>query len=837
MYKIKIKGIVQGVGFRPFIYRECVKRNLNGYVKNTGEGVEVVIDDDIENFTEILKGEIPPLARIESYEIFDLNETDKFNGFKILESSEGKGISFVPADGFLCDDCLKELRDKENYRHNYFFITCTNCGPRFTILEKTPYDRVNTSMRDFEMCETCKKEYKDPMNRRYHAQTIACQNCGPKLEIYIKKILTQSHKAPEYLKINRFLKIENLTDFPYFKISRFLKIESLTDFPYFKISRFLKIESLTDFPHNCPLCVSVSPCEDNENRMLYKNIKNPDGNFEKIYTCEGDEIKTIADLIKKGNIVAIKGIGGFHIACLVAASTVMKLRKSGKDRESKPFAIMVKDIEMAKKFAVINEREENLLKSKARPIVILQKKDKTELDAVSNLDTIGIMLPYTALHFLLYDYIDEPLIMTSSNKPGLPITTDLEQQFTDFVLEHNRKILNPLDDSVIKVINNIPLLSRRSRGYVPEPIKIFERANEKPDLKMLAAGAEMMNTFCIYKNGFAIPSGYIGDTKNYEIYEYFKENLDKFLNFTSLRPDILICDLHPSYNTSKYAEELSKNLNLKLIKVQHHLAHVYSVAGENGLKNFVGIACDGTGYGSDGKIWGGEIFDCGEKDKRIGSLEEQIMPGGDSAAIYPQKMLFGLLCKFLSEREINDVLKKFYSTTEIDLLYKQYTNKFNCMETTSCGRILDAASALLGFCNKRTYDGEPAMKLEANSGNEGYGLKPKIEYHLADALSKEQRYILKTTPIFEFLLENIDKDKGKLAYTVQEYIAEGLFEIANKFKTDKKEIVFSGGCAYNRIMTSFLTKNGVLVNQKVPAGDGGISFGQIYYILNKFTVV
>ncbi|PKP57154.1 MAG: hypothetical protein CVT88_09300, partial [Candidatus Altiarchaeales archaeon HGW-Altiarchaeales-1] len=219
----------------------------------------------------------------------------------------------------------------------------------------------------------------------------------------------------------------------------------------------------------------MSPCEDNENRMLYKNIKNPDGNFEKIYTCEGDEIKTIADLIKKGNIVAIKGIGGFHIACLVAASTVMKLRKSGKDRESKPFAIMVKDIEMAKKFAVINEREENLLKSKARPIVILQKKDKTELDAVSNLDTIGIMLPYTALHFLLYDYIDEPLIMTSSNKPGLPITTDLEQQFTDFVLEHNRKILNPLDDSVIKVINNIPLLSRRSRGYVPEPIKIFER--------------------------------------------------------------------------------------------------------------------------------------------------------------------------------------------------------------------------------------------------------------------------------------------------------------------------------------------------------------------------
>ncbi|PKP55968.1 MAG: hypothetical protein CVT89_07120, partial [Candidatus Altiarchaeales archaeon HGW-Altiarchaeales-2] len=357
-----------------------------------------------------------------------------------------------------------------------------------------------------------------------------------------KKILTQSHKAPEYFKNEVF------------KISEHKRGD-------LKTSRFLKIENLTDFPYNCLLCVSVSPCEDNENRMLYKNIKNPDGNFEKIYTGEGNEIEKTADLIKKGNIVAIKGIGGFHIACLVAEKTVMKLRKFEKDRESKPFAIMVKDIEMAKKFAVINETEENLLKSKARPIVILQKKDKTELDAVSNLDTIGIMLPYTALHFLLYDYIDEPLIMTSSNKPGLPITTVLEQQFTDFVLEHNRKILNPLDDSVIKVINNIPLLSRRSRGYVPEPIKIFEndktnteitsffkRSLKNPrtqvsglrseifkspaDLKMLAAGAEMMNTFCIYKNGFAIPSGYIGDTKNYEIYEYFKENLDKFLNFT-----------------------------------------------------------------------------------------------------------------------------------------------------------------------------------------------------------------------------------------------------------------------------------------------------------------
>ncbi|OQX21082.1 MAG: carbamoyltransferase HypF [Candidatus Altiarchaeales archaeon A3] len=739
MYLIKIKGIVQGVGFRPFIYRECIKRNLNGYVKNTGDGVEVVIDDDIEIFTEILKGKIPPLARIESYEILEIENKDKFNGFKILESSESEGVSFVPADGFLCNDCLNELRDQENYRYNYFFITCTNCGPRFTILEKTPYDRVNTSMRDFEMCETCKKEYKNPLNRRYHAQTIACPNCGPKLEIY---------------------------------------------------------------------------------------IKNPDGNFEKIYIKKRNEIEETAKLIKKGNIVAIKGIGGFHIACVCSESVVRKLRKFEKYRESKPFALMVRDIEMAKKFVVINKTEENLLKSKARPILVLKKKDKTELDAVSNLDTIGIMLPYTALHFLLYDYIDEPLIMTSSNKPGLPITTDLHQQFANVILNHNRKILNPLDDSVLKVINNIPLFIRRSRGYVPESIKIFEMANEKFNAEMLAAGAEMMNTFCLYKNRFAILSGYIGDTKNYEIYEYFKKNLEKFLNFTSIRPEILICDLHPSYNTSKYTEELSKNLNLELIRVQHHLAHVYSVAGENKLENFVGIACDGTGYGSDGKIWGGEIFDCGKEDKRIGSLEELVMIGCDSAVIEPQKMLLGILCKFLSEREINDVMKKFYPTTGINLLYKQYTNKFNCIETTSCGRILDAASALLGFCNKRTYDGEPAMKLEANSCNEGYELKPKIEYN-----SKEQRYILKTTPVFEFLLENIGKDKGKLAYTVQKYIAEGLFEIAKKFKTDNKEIVFSGGCAYNRIMTSFLTKNGVLVNQKVPAGDGGISFGQIYYAM------
>lgn len=721
MYKIKIKGIVQGVGFRPFIYRKCIELGLSGYVKNTGDGVEVLVSDK-EKLLKILS-EIPPLARVDSYEIEEIEKDKKFkfNNFEILESAESGGMTFVPPDGFLCRDCLRELKDKNDPRYNYFFITCTNCGPRYTIIERTPYDRDTTSMSDFEMCGFCKKEYTDPMNRRYHAQTAACDSCGPKLAL---------HHNGEQIK---------------------------------------------------------------------------------------GGIKETAELIKKGEIIAIKGIGGFHIACSARDDTISRLRKIEKIRENKPFAVMVRDFEMLEKIAEFNEIEEKLLKSKERPILILKKLNENSLVSVSKLDTIGVMLPYTGLHYLLFDHLNEPIVMTSSNLPESPITTELEEQFVPYVLDNDRRIVNPLDDSVIKVIADKKLFIRRSRGFVPDAIKV---AGDRKGVnkQILALGAEMMNTFCACREGNATLSGHIGNTRSMETFEYSKKMLNKFLNFTKTKPNLLISDLHPRYNTSIYAEELSKKLNIPLIRVQHHLAHVYSVAAEHNLEDFAGIACDGLGFGSDGKIWGGEIF-C--NSQRIGSLEEHVMLGGDSAVKNPSKMLMGILMKFLDESEVKKIMLKlkYYSNNEIDLLSKQYNEKFNCIETTSTGRVLDAASALLGICDKRTYDGEPAMMLEAFS-SEPYDLKPVIE--------KKDRRILKTTPVFEYLIENIDKDKKRLAATVQRYIAEGLYEIADKYR---KPIVFSGGCAYNRIMTGYLVGKGVYVNEKVPAGDGGVSFGQVGYVL------
>jgi len=481
---------------------------------------------------------------------------------------------------------------------------------------------------------------------------------------------------------------------------------------------------------------------------------------------------------------------------------------------------MVKDFNMLEEIAVFNDIEKKMLYGKERPVVVLKKlnKNSKSFNSVSRLDTIGVMLPYTGLHYLLFDYLDEPLVMTSSNPPESPITTELTGQFTDYVLDNDRRIVNPLDDSVIKVISGKKMFIRRSRGFVPDAISISGLNSVLEKKHILALGAEMMNTFCVYRDGNAILSGHIGNTGKLDTFEYFKRMIDRFLKFTKTKPELIIADLHPGYNTSGYAEELSEKLNIPLVRVQHHLAHVYSVASEKNLDDFCGIACDGLGFGLDGKIWGGEVF-C--NNERIGSLEEHVMLGGDSAVKNPKKILMGILLKFLNENEVKKIMSelKFYSDNEINLLHRQYAEKFNCIETTSTGRILDAASALLGICDKRTYDGEPAMMLESNS-SEPYALKPVIK--------KEDRWILKTTPVFEYLLENINKDKERLAATVQRYIAEGLFKIAGKYG---KPVVFSGGCAYNRIMTEYLVGKGVMVNEKVPAGDGGISFGQVGYVL------
>jgi hydrogenase maturation protein HypF len=518
------------------------------------------------------------------------------------------------------------------------------------------------------------------------------------------------------------------------------------------------------------------------------------------------------DLVKSGEILSIKGVGGFHVCSLCNDESVRKVRELF-HRPHKPYALMVKDVEMVEQIAHVSEKEKELLQSPQRPIVVLKKKKKHSFKFVSELDTIGVMLPYTALHYLLFDYINEPFLMTSCNLPGEPVS--ITEKIGKYFLTHERRIVNRCDDSVLKVIFDTTFFLRRSRGYTPIPV-IFPIECQDT----IAVGAELNNVICIAKKNKCYLSQYIGDTSKYETNNFLKDSIMKFIHLTRLKPQIIACDLHPGYTSTIFAKELADIYNAKLIQIQHHQAHVASVAAEHNLTDYVGISMDGLGYGDDGRLWGGEIFLVrkGNTFTRVGHLEEQPQLGGDSATIYPKKMLFGILSKILTEKEL---LKfRLFDEKESRIYFKILHNNFNVQHTTSTGRILDAVSALLGLCEKRTYDGRPAMILESIATT-------PLEFE--PVFSQEQgKTILMTTPLFDFLLKN-KEEKGKLAATAQMYIAKGLYEIAKTaLKKKNIPIVFSGGVAYNRMISGFMRQHGVLVNRELPAGDGGICYGQAY---------
>lgn len=718
MYKIFVQGIVQGVGFRPYIYRKAKELGLVGSVKNTGNGVEIIIND--KEFVEKLT-DLPPLARITESSFQKVSDSKTYDDFHILKSTYSKGETDLPADTFMCNDCLEELKDPKNRRHNYYFITCTNCGPRFSMIHDYPYDRPLTSMNEFTMCSRCKKEYTNPLDRRYHAQTIACKDCGPQLKLLDDK----------------------------------------------------------------------------------KDISG------------SSDLKTIEKavrLLQSKNAVVIKGVGGFHICSLCDSDSVKQVR-SLLHRPDKPFAVMVKNLEMAKNIACVSAKEEELLKSPQRPIVAIQKKQKTSFMSVSELDTIGIMYPYTALHYLLFDFIDEPLVMTSCNFPGEPVS--INEKIGKYFLTHERKIVNRCDDSVMKVIEDKPFFLRRSRGFTPLHIRLPINC-----MDTIAVGAELNNVICMVKNNKSYLSQYIGDTSKYETFNFLKDTVYNFIKLTRLKPKIIACDLHPTYNSTVFAKELAKKYNAKLVQIQHHKAHVASVAAEHKITNYVGISIDGLGYGEDGTIWGGELFNVknGNNFTRIGHLEEQPQLGGDSATLYPKKMLFGILSKILDDNEL--IKLGFFNEKESRLYLKVLDNNFNVSITTSAGRILDAVSALLGLCDIRTYDGRPAMILESFA-TKPYDFKPVIS-------NKNGKSVLMTTPLFDFILNNIDKDKSRLAATAQMYLANGFYQIAKQKAGKQVPIVLSGGVAYNRMISEFMIKNDVVVHKDMPCGDGCICFGQSY---------
>lgn len=706
-HQFLIKGIVQGVGFRPFIYNACIKEKLFGFVQNTGEGVVVVVNDTVA-FQNILD-QLPSHMRIDTIQ----KEVSKEHCTDFtIRASTGVGFSEIPPDFFLCDDCLLELGNPENRRHHYFFLTCTLCGPRFTMAKSSPYDRATTSMHIFPLCPDCSDEYRNPTSRRFHAQTIACHTCGPKLTLF------------------------------------------------------------------------------------------QDG-AASTKTAEQDILHHVGQALSQGEVVAIKGVGGFHLFCNTQKKTKNKLNLIT-GRIHKPYAVLCRDLAMAQMISRPTLEEEQQLLSPKRPIVLVKKN--TQSPEVSELDTLGIMLASTALHILLFEHYPYPLICTSSNLAHAPLTTTREEQFVPLVLDHNREIINATDDSVVKVIAKTPLLIRRSRGFVPQSIIIHSPITTP----LLALGAEMNNTFALYDGqGRVIVSQHIGNTTHPDTFNRYRAALDRFLSYTHIMPQAILCDAHPNYQTSLYGHDLANQLSIPLVPIQHHRAHAYAAAAEHQLSDFAAIICDGLGYGDDGTLWGGEVF---ENHTRIGHLELHPQLGGDAAARFPHRMLYALLRSFLSPEESSPFLNSHFSSSELTLLEKQFVEKFNAPLTSSCGRILDATAALLNLCDERTYDGRPAMLLEAYS-TEPFDITPVIK----DS-------VLRTTPLFHYLIEHLHEDKYRLAATAQKYLAIGLYSIAIQ---TKKPIVWAGGCAYNRIMTEYFLSKGVLVNKEIPSGDGGISFGQI----------
>lgn len=749
--KVRVTGIIQGVGFRPFIYRIAVKNGLKGYVRNMGDaGVEILLEGAekaVKDFLKDLTEKKPPLAQIHEVITTKLDGENQYADFRIYESSKKAELSgsVIPPDIAICNECLKELRDKNNPRYDYFFITCTDCGPRYTVIERLPYDRENTTMRDFPMCGFCQSEYADPLNRRFHAQTVACPKCGPK--VYLT---TREGKS--------------------------------------------------------------IPSE--------------------------DPIRYAGKLIAEGFIVAIKGYGGFHVAASTTMDKPLERLRQVKYRRQKPFAIMARDLEAVKSFAEISSKEAELLASYTRPIVLLKKSADYYLsDLVApGLHNVGVMLPYTGLHYMLFDSVDEPaFVMTSANPPNQPILKDDDEalktlgNIVDYFLFHNRRIAHRCDDSVIRLHGEKQVFIRRSRSYAPAPIILKEKAGKC----VLALGGELNNTACILLGNKAFISQHIGDVENVETRDFLENAAKHLIHLTNSNVDAVACDLHPKFTTTKLAYDLAEQNHWQPVQVQHHFAHVAALMAEHDIAEIVGVCCDGYGYGVDGEAWGGEVI-FGSKTsgefKRVAHLEKQPLLGGDLATRYPLRMAAGILYKKAAVEDWLMQNKQYFphGENEVQLILQQL-GKGRIPETSSCGRVLDAVAAILGVCYERTYEGEPAMKLESAA------LKGKDVLKMNPITKGE---ILNTTEMVLQIFENRKSCAvADLAFSAHVYLAKGLAMLAveKALENDVKVVGFSGGVACNEIFVGIMQKTveaaglHFIVHEAVPPGDGGVSFGQAVF--------
>jgi len=755
--RIYVAGMVQGVGFRPFIRRIAYLSGVNGYVKNLGGGeVEIFLEADaekIEKFLKLLREKRPPPARIDKLEIRDA-EPVGFNGFKIMKSGRTRVLaSEIPQDLAMCEDCLGEILDPSSRWYRYPFNSCAWCGPRYSMIYMPPYDRENTAMKDFPLCSDCKKEYEDLWNeRRYHAQGISCPRCGPKLA------------------------------------------------------------------------------------LLDKKLENIDAD---------DPISAAAELIDSGKIIAVKGIGGYHIACLASDDDVVLELRRRKRRPRKPFALMALDIQVARKIVEVPEEIEDLLTGYLKPIILLPRREGSPVSdfVAPSLRNLGVMLAYTPLHYLLLrETEDKFLIMTSGNVHGDPMVSDDSRisdlaKIVDYVLTHNRKIAHRVDDSVVRPTHRGTVILRFGRGYAPKIIRLKHKLTRS----VIAYGAELETAGAIGFDDKIILAPYSGDTDNPRVLREHELTLEFLTRCYGLnrKEAVVAADMHPAYRSKAAAEKLASKRGYKLQLIQHHFAHMASVMAESGhdpLEPAVGVMMDGVGYGLDGAIWGGEVITWdGDSFRRNGSIEYSIMPGGDLAAVKPARMLASILSKFMDSSEIMDFYKRRgllkglkYGERELQVIL-DIVKKKKGPRTSSTGRLLDSISVLLSLCMERSYEGEPAIMLE-NASIGGKPLSKTIDHLIRRENGRE---IISSGELVKFLMENLNQSRRDLAYTAQ-YLLGACFgaiagELAREMGIDV--IYVSGGAAVNQVLLKAIeeySNTRIHVNRMIPPGDGGIAVGQVY---------
>lgn len=742
---IQVSGIVQGVGFRPHVYRLAHRYELSGYVRNTAAGVLIEVQGSqhaITQFIFSLKSEAPPLAQINSISTAELHCIEA-GGFEIVSSDHGQHPStLIAPDIATCADCLRELLDPADRRYGYPFLNCTNCGPRFTILKHIPYDRPNTSMAEFAMCAACQAEYEDPLNRRFHAQPNACWDCGPQLTLL-----------------------------------------------------------------------------DAEGKMI-----------------AGDPIQKTCEYLQAGRILAIKGLGGFHLSVDATNSSAVEELRKRKKRFEKPFAVMVPNTRCAEEFCTVDHNDRALLESPQRPIVLMHARNDSVLPkalAPRNPD-LGIFLPYTPLQHLLVAPGQFPaLVMTSANLSDEPICIDNCEAvkrllgIADFFLVHNRDILLRCDDSVARSVHGHTAILRRSRGFVPIPIHL-----EKEVPPVLAVGGELKNAICLTKSRFAFPGQHIGDLENLAAYNFFQESITHLTNILEIQPQAIAYDLHPGYLSTQWALEQERT-GIRAIAVQHHHAHIASCMVENHLSDpVIGIVLDGTGYGTDAQVWGGEIMIADFTGfQRAAHFEYVPMPGGAQAIREPWRMAVAHLihagnnCFHEGVQYLDAIPAK-----QIDVVRRMAEQQIRSPFTSSCGRLFDAVAALIGLRTEVSFEAQAAIELEAccekATGDEAYLFSTKKGKYLE----------IGTSLLFEQIL--VDLQRGISQEMISRKFHNGLIasvaNIAGQIAADAgiRQVCCSGGCFLNQYLASGLREQLVKQNLQVytqalvPPGDGGLSLGQ-----------